>query len=158
MTTRHYTLEDLQKRKEQTAHRIAAYEQRMADIARKAMEVKDLTQLQRLSDAVSLIERGQIRSALALEVYMERPYVRHAWNDLTEAQTAAANEFIKQEKMLPFRAHGTPARTPIKSEDAYAATRPVRRSESYDAETPTRQHNSSRGSTQRSRTNNERER
>ena len=29
MTTRHYTLEELQKRKEQTAYRIATYEQRI---------------------------------------------------------------------------------------------------------------------------------
>ena len=35
MTTRHYTLEELQKRKEQTAHRIAAYEQRMKRVAAK---------------------------------------------------------------------------------------------------------------------------
>ena len=32
MTTRHYTLEELQKRKEQTTQRIAAYEQRMKRI------------------------------------------------------------------------------------------------------------------------------
>ena len=35
MTTRHYTLEELQKRKEQTTQRIAAYEQRMKRIAAK---------------------------------------------------------------------------------------------------------------------------
>ena len=35
MTTRHYTLEELQKRKEQTTQRIAAYEQRMKRITAK---------------------------------------------------------------------------------------------------------------------------
>lgn len=109
----------------------AAYGHRMAEIAKNAVEVKDLSQLQRLSDAVALIERGQIKSALALEAYMDRPYEKKAWNDLTQHEAEAAGKFIQQQKMLPFRTHGRPARTPIKSEDAYAATRPQRRDDAH---------------------------
>ena len=135
-----------------------AYEERLADIARQAVVVGDLVQLQRLSDAVTLIKRGQIKSSIALDVFMRRPYERMAWNDLTQEEAASASEFIRQEKMLPFRTPGKPSRTPITSEEAYAATRPTLRSEAYEESSQTRQHDSSRGAPERSHASYERER
>ena len=126
-----------------------AYEERLADIVKQAVAIDDLAQLQRLSDAVTLIERGQIKSSVALDVFMRRPYERKAWNDLTQEEAASASKFIHQEKMLPFRTPGKPSRTPITSEEAYAATRPQRKSaerpeesreqRSYARETPIKQ-------------------
>ena len=61
MTTRHYTLEELQKRKEQTEHRIAAYEQRMKRIIAKqrklAMQIAAQTETERRD---RLLTRGEL--------------------------------------------------------------------------------------------------
>ena len=103
-------------------------------------------------------EDGQIKSSIALDVFMRRPYERKSWNDLMQEEAASASELIRQEKMLPFRTPGKPSRTPITSEEAYAATRPTLRSEAYEESSQTRQHDSSRGAPERSRASYERER
>ena len=65
MTTRHYTLEELQKRKEQTAHRIAAYEQRMKRVAAKqrklAKQIAAQTETERRN---RLLTRGELLESL----------------------------------------------------------------------------------------------
>ena len=61
MTTRHYTLEELQKRKEQTTQRIAAYEQRMKRVAAKqrrlAKQIAAQTETERRD---RLLKRGEL--------------------------------------------------------------------------------------------------
>ena len=65
MTTRHYTLEDLQRRKEQTAHRIAAYEQRMKRIvARQRRLAKQITAQTETERRNRLIARGELLESL----------------------------------------------------------------------------------------------
>ena len=65
MTTRHYTLQELQKRKEQTAHRIAAYEQRMKRVAAKqrrlAKQIATQTETERRD---RLLTRGELLESL----------------------------------------------------------------------------------------------
>ena len=61
MTTRHYTLEELQKRKEQTAHRIAAYEQRMKRIAaRQRTLAKQIAAQSETERRNRLLKRGEL--------------------------------------------------------------------------------------------------
>ena len=105
-----------------------------------------------------LIERGQIKSSVALDVFMRRPYERKSWNDLTQEEAASASEFIHQEKTLPFRTPGKPSRVPITSEEAYAATRSTLRSEAHEESSQTRQRDLSCGAPERSRAGYERER
>ena len=61
MSTRHYTLEELQKRREQTTQRIAAYEQRMKRVAAKqrqlAKQIAAQTETERRN---RLIARGEL--------------------------------------------------------------------------------------------------
>ena len=65
MTTRHYTLEELQKRKEQTTQRIAAYEQRMKRIAARqrtlAKQIAAQTETERRN---RLLARGELLESL----------------------------------------------------------------------------------------------
>ena len=65
MTTRHYTLEELQKRKEQTTQRIAAYEQRMRRVAdrqrRLAKQIAAQTETERRN---RLFKRGELLESL----------------------------------------------------------------------------------------------
>ena len=65
MTTRHYTLEELQKRKEQTTQRIAAYEQRMKRITAKqrklAKQIAAQTETERRNH---LLTRGELLESL----------------------------------------------------------------------------------------------
>ena len=65
MTTRHYTLEELQKRKKQTTQRIAAYEQRMKRIAAKqrklAKQIAAQTETERRN---RLLARGELLESL----------------------------------------------------------------------------------------------
>ena len=65
MTTRHYTLEELQKRKEQTTQRIAAYEQRMKRIAAKQRRLAKQIAAQAESERRSrLLARGELLESL----------------------------------------------------------------------------------------------
>ena len=65
MTTRHYTLEELQKRKEQTAHRIAAYEQRMKRVAAKQRRLAKQIAVQTESERKNrLLARGELLESL----------------------------------------------------------------------------------------------
>ena len=65
MTTRHYTLEELQKRKEQTTQRIAAYEQRMKRIAAKQRKLAKQIAVQTESERRSrLFARGELLESL----------------------------------------------------------------------------------------------
>ena len=61
MTARHYTLEELEKRREQTTQRIAAYEQRMKRVAARqrqlAKQIAAQTETERRS---RLIARGEL--------------------------------------------------------------------------------------------------
>ena len=65
MTTRHYTLEELQKRKEQTTQRIATYEQRMKRIAARqrtlAKQIAAQTETERRN---RLFKRGELLESL----------------------------------------------------------------------------------------------
>ena len=65
MTTRYYTLEELQKRREQTTQRIAAYEQRMKRIAAKqrrlAKQIATQTESERRD---RLLARGELLESL----------------------------------------------------------------------------------------------
>ena len=61
MTTRHYTLEELQKRKEQTTQRIAAYEQRMKRITAKQHKLaKQITAQTETERRNRLLKRGEL--------------------------------------------------------------------------------------------------
>ena len=65
MTTRHYTLEELQKRKEQTTQRIAAYEQRMKRITAKQRKRAKQIAAQAESERRSrLLARGELLESL----------------------------------------------------------------------------------------------
>ena len=65
MTTRHYTLEELQKRKEQTAHRIAAYEQRMKRVAAKQRRLAKQIAVQAETEHRNrLLARGELLESL----------------------------------------------------------------------------------------------
>ena len=65
MTTRHYTLEELQNRKEQTTQRIAAYEQRMKRIAAKQRRLAKQIAAQAESERRSrLLARGELLESL----------------------------------------------------------------------------------------------
>ena len=69
MTTRHYTLEELQKRKEQTAHRIASYEQRMKRIATKQRKLAKQIAAQAESERRNrLLTRGELLESLVPSV------------------------------------------------------------------------------------------
>ena len=65
MTTRHYTLEELQKRREQTTQRIATYEQRMKRIAAKHRRLAKQIAAQAESERRSrLLARGELLEIL----------------------------------------------------------------------------------------------
>lgn len=65
MTTRHYTLEELQKRKEQTTQRIAAYEQRMKRITAKQHKLaKQITAQTETERRNRLLTRGELLESL----------------------------------------------------------------------------------------------
>ena len=69
MTTRHYALEELQKRKEQTAHRIASYEQRMKRIATKQCKlVKQIAAQAESERRNRLLTRGELLESLVPSV------------------------------------------------------------------------------------------
>lgn len=135
-----------------------AYAQRLADIAKQAVAVADLAQLQRLADAVTLIERGQIRSSIALDAYMRRPYQKQAWNDLDATQAKAAQEFIKEAGVLPFRTQRSGSRTGRTSQEAYADTRPARRSEQTEDDGALSRQQEGRSAQAHVRTRNDQER
>ena len=153
-----YRRESLLRRFEQKGAFPEAGSVRIAEIARSAVEVRDLTQLQQLADAVTLMERGQIKSVIALEAYMRRPYRKTTWNDMDTNRAAAAQRLIRQEGVLPFRTPSVSTLAPEASEDAYARTRPHRRSEASDGAQRERQRDGARTSAQRSRARENQER
>ena len=65
MTTRHFTLEELQKRKEQTTQRIAAYEQRMKRIAAKQRRLaKQIAAQTETEHRNRLLKHGELLESL----------------------------------------------------------------------------------------------
>lgn len=132
--------------------------QRVAEIARNAVMVRDLTQLQRLADAVKLIESRKITSVIGLESYMRKPFARQAWNDLRQDEAEAASRLIEDESMLPFRISSSIKVVPETSEQAYAKTRPIRRSDGSDGAEHTLQRDNPTPTQQHDRQRNEQER
>ena len=69
MTIRHYTIEELQKRKEQTTQRIVAYEQRMKRIAAKQRRLAKQIAAQTESERRNrLLARGELLESLVPSV------------------------------------------------------------------------------------------
>ena len=152
-----YGKESLLSRFEQRSLLEGPSGQGVAKIARNAVMVRDLSQLQRLADAVTLIESRKITSVIGLESYMRKPFARQAWNDLRQDEAKAASKLIEDEGMLPFRITQDVG-TPITSKMAYASTRPVRRSEAADEIQQERQRADTRSTHDRDRKQNELER
>ena len=87
-------------------------EREIARIAKSALEVGDLAELNKLSRAMSLIEANGIASIRDLRRLEERGYGKRAWTDPGNDEATDLIEYIKRSGILPERTPAPAARTP----------------------------------------------
>lgn len=95
-----------------TGHLPDRSEREIARIAKSALEVGGLGELNRLSRAVSLIEANGITSVKDLHRLAEKGYEKQAWTDPELQEATELIGYIEQSGILPEQASAPKARTP----------------------------------------------